>query len=348
MGKSTRTPAVEFLKALWRPMPMGLIELRAIPVDKSRKPHRMFTRRASDIAEFALRYGGRDTGYGVYYGVCRRAEEGGRKEHVLGATALWADVDCEVNGITIEAALDAIGKMPADVAPSAIVNSGGGVHCFWFLDEVVRPDEHNSLRRIEDANKVVRDLVGGDNCWDVTRVLRLPDTYNNKRPAKKLCHVVYCAEHLRYDLDTLLDRVLSFGKVLHGGKWIDPKKLPRTEAKREDDAPHWFEKSLFVGGQRLPARLDRMWEDRVRSGAPRGYIGVHEATIVTAARLHCAGYDEDAIVEKVLRYQQSAPGVDTEGWDWQSEERSIRRCLATWGDKWKTLKKQKRSANGRP
>lgn len=342
MGKGSSTPAIEFLKALFQPHKGGLVELRAIPVEKNRSVIRHFTDRASELAEFAEKYGHRDSEYGVYFGVCKRREilKESTKDNVLGATALWCDIDAEVNGIRTEDILEAIGEMPASIQPSAVVHSGGGLHCYWFLHATSAKKE-----LVEKVNRVLMDVMGGDACFDVSRVLRLPDTYNNKRAVKKLARVVYCAEHIRYDMDALSDALQKWGKVLHEGRWVKRSALPKPVEKDEAEAPMWFEKTLFKAGQRLPARLDHLWEHRVRDHAPRGYIGVHEATIVTAARLHCADYELEDIVRKVLEYQQKAPGVDSSRWDWSKEEHKIRKSLQTWNRKWTELKKRARAAS---
>lgn len=321
--------------------------MRALPLQKSAaadKPIRMWTRRASEVAEFAQRFGGKESPYGVFFGVCKRARDGGgTKRDILGATALWADIDAEVNGVKTEKIIDAIGRMPPNIQPSAVVHSGGGVHCYWFLEGDYFDSAGDREKAIEGANKTLMNVMGGDACFDITRVLRLPDTYNNKRAAKRLCKVVYCAEHLRYSVDRLMADVASWKKVLHNGEWLDAKKISLVTRQTSDEtAPHWFDRVIGPNGKRLAGSLEKLWRDRVRDHAPRGYIGVHEATIVTAARLVCIGDDTDKVVKKVMEYQRKAPGVDTTGWDWGAEERKIRQSIETWGEKWRVLKKQKR------
>ena len=343
MGK-TDTSAVDYLRFLYRCQPGGLVEMRAIPLDKALRVHRMWSSKPSQIAAFSEQFGGRDSGYSVFHGMVKRAREGGTKADLLGSPVVWCDIDAEINGEKTEDIFESIGKMPADIQPSAVVHSGGGLHCVWALSHSVQ-----NLTQIEDANKVAMELMGADACWDATRVMRTPGTYNNKRAIKKLCHVMYCADHMRYDLDELLNRMLSFGKVLNGAKWCDPKKIPKQEAFTEEGAVHRLD-HVFGGGSKSKVILEKMWAERVRDGAPRGYMGVHEATIITVARLHCIKDDyktADEIVKRTIELQKSAPGVDTSSWDWVAEEKKIRRSLETWGEKWKTLKKvQRKAANG--
>lgn len=341
MGK-TDTSAVDYLRFLYRCQPGGLVEMRAIPLDKALRVHRMWSSKPSQIAAFSEQFGGRDSGYSVFHGMVKRAREGGTKADLLGSPVVWCDIDAEINGEKTEDIFESIGKMPADIQPSAVVHSGGGLHCVWALSHSVQ-----NLTQIEDANKVAMELMGADACWDATRVMRTPGTYNNKRAIKRLCHVMYCADHMRYDLDELLNRMLTFGKVLNGAKWCDPSKIVKPEPVSDENAPDRFERLFLRGGQSTSGLLAKMWEERVRDGAPRGYLGVHEATIITAARLYCSKYTVDDAVRRTIELQKSSPGVDTSSWDWIAEEKKIRRSLETWGEKWKTLKKvQRKAANG--
>lgn len=356
MGKSSQTTPLEFLRALFQPIKGGLIELRAIPMKGStRSPMRAWIRSGAELEDFGRKFGGKGSEYGVYFGVCKRGSKGGKKQDVMGATALWADIDCVVNGQKIDVLLRLIGEMPANIQPSAVVHSGGGLHLYWFLNEAATfasfdySDKYTSAQ-IEEANRGLAHTVGGDNVADVTRVLRLPGTYNNKRRPEKECKVVYCAQHLRYHPTSLMRDVTKFGKVIDGDKWVSSKAVkPKGKAVEVSD-----DKIMRAINALYPAKskpiLDKFWRDRVRHSAPRGYVGIHEAIVYSTAKLHCSGdFTPERIVEKVVEWIKEVPDVDTSDWDWTAERRKVKATLDTWGPKYKQLlADERKAARGQP
>jgi hypothetical protein len=272
--------------------------------------------------------------------VCKRARDGGKKQDVLGASCLWADIDIDVNGQSEAVVFELLGQMPDDIQPSIVVHSGGGLHLYWLLDKPVHfqyaDTQYHTIEPVEEANTIMRDLVGGDNVQNVDRVMRLPGSYNNKRAGKK-CRVLYCASHLLYDPKTLIDSVLRWGKVIDGDKWSKQGTVKKREAALAGKDPWDKHGHVFKGS--AAGSLDKMWSTRVRQHAPRGYIGIHEAIIITTARLHCSEFPEYRIVEKVREWIAALPDADTSGWDWAAEERKIRDALRTWGPKWDAIRK---------
>jgi len=313
-----------------------------------KKPVRLFTKSPTELSTFAEKFGAKGSEYGVYFGVCKRAREGGKKADIAGATCLWADIDCVVNGQKIDVLLKLIGEMPANIQPSIVVHSGGGLHLYWLIDPVdIASRDVDYVGELEFANKFVGNLVGGDSVHDITRVMRLPGTYNNKRKPEKKCEVIYCAHHLKYNLAKLVSDIERWGKVIDGDKWVDAKKVhglskTRTTNDRDDVASlHRFEKSFRTG--KATGVLDKFWRDRVRQHAPRGYVGIHEAIVITTARLYCAGdFTLDRIVDKCVEYIQAVPDLDTSDWDWNAERVKIRNAAETWGPKWKQIRKEER------
>jgi Virulence-associated protein E/RepB DNA-primase from phage plasmid len=64
--------------------------------------------------------------------------------------------------------------------PTVIVFSGGGYQGFWKLKEPAA-----DLARVEGVNMAIANRVGGDNCHNIDRIMRLPGTVNIPN-AKKL------------------------------------------------------------------------------------------------------------------------------------------------------------------
>jgi hypothetical protein len=148
----------------------GVIELRAFP-----SKARCFaglgdgTRGGQFIAQ-------RSAEEDVYLGVAtRRDASGGALAHCRHLGALFVDVDFKT---TPEAEIRA--RLAHDpLPPSAIIHSGGGLHCYWFLREpLMLPTEaHRAtalLRRL--ATHLGADLASAEPA----RILRVPGTWNHK------------------------------------------------------------------------------------------------------------------------------------------------------------------------
>lgn len=73
----------------------------------------------------------------------------------------------------------------APVAPSIVVFSGGGFHCYWFLSETVIIDDGNreSIRAMQ--RDWVRIVEGDKAAADLVRILRVPGTVNCKPGLKR-------------------------------------------------------------------------------------------------------------------------------------------------------------------
>ncbi|MCC6678890.1 MAG: hypothetical protein IT436_17325 [Phycisphaerales bacterium] len=77
---------------------------------------------------------------------------------------------------------------PGLPAPTGIVFSGGGFQAYWALAEPIVTN--GSLDAAEDAklwNLAIERALGGDNCHDVSRIMRIPYTVNlpDARKVKK-------------------------------------------------------------------------------------------------------------------------------------------------------------------
>ena len=92
----------------------------------------------------------------------RNTPNGMTKSDVLGSRVLWADIDNPVAPKCI-------------LPPSLVINSGYGWHYYWLLE-----DWELNIERIENANKILAELVSGDSCWNANRLLRVPGTFNTK------------------------------------------------------------------------------------------------------------------------------------------------------------------------
>ena len=139
----------------------------------------------------------------VYFSPALRRSQGSTKEDVLGTRVLWADIDRL--------------KPPLAVLPPTFeVFSGNGWHYYWLLE-----DWNYDIEQIESANKILRDSVDGDDCWNVNRLLRIPSTTNYKNGSPKLCFVQTARPHI-YTIDDCLAvgklKAATVRKILTGFK----------------------------------------------------------------------------------------------------------------------------------
>jgi hypothetical protein len=158
----------------------------------------------SDAVALARWVEERDGVSNIYFSVNRLkhgvAGRKARKEDVEAALCLHVDVD----DVT---ALDRIRSFSPKA--TAIVFSGGGYQAYWLLK-----GETKELARIERLNKALAEALGGDNCHNIDRIMRLPGTVNlpneKKRAAGRVPARAYLVEEStdwsrRYDLDAFAE-----------------------------------------------------------------------------------------------------------------------------------------------
>jgi replicative DNA helicase len=89
-------------------------------------------------------------------------------------------------------------------APSVVVDSGGGYHCYWLLDEpyvLATPEIRERARKLQAAWVVLMD--GDKQSKDLARVLRVPGTRNLKYTPPRAVDFVDCALDRRYNIAEL-------------------------------------------------------------------------------------------------------------------------------------------------
>lgn len=97
--------------------------------------------------------------------------------HVAAINCLFAEYDVKDFG-SKDAIYTHLKTLP--LAPSVIIDSGGGLHCYWLLATTVTVTDANrdNIKRLQYAWV---ELVGSDDdAKDLARVLRVPGTQNRK------------------------------------------------------------------------------------------------------------------------------------------------------------------------
>ncbi len=197
--------AEEFFERLYGGHPLrdgDTIEVRAFHRPTGQKHqswHQTPAGAASAAAALAAGNDGDDEGgWDVYYGLGPRETGRGDKGGVTRIVALHADADTKHFGGSEQGAYDALMDCPLE--PSLIVHTGGGFHGYWLLAEPVATTPE-TVQRTEGLMLRLYERLGGlDKVQDISRILRVPGTYNQKYEPPREARVLYESERV-YTLD---------------------------------------------------------------------------------------------------------------------------------------------------
>lgn len=200
----------DFLKQLYSYCE-GQIELRALP---SRRQAFYGLAEYKAIDAFCQTYKNEN----VYFAVATR-NGGGTKEHIKHIPAVWIDIDFK----DIKKPLAEQKIRNFQVRPTLVVASGGGFHVYYKLKE---PYEKSDIPQIEALNQALARSLNGDlNACDASRILRLPDTTNQKYkpPVKVSCVFQLNAEYDLTDFDFLKHESLYSNNITNNyiHKYVD-------------------------------------------------------------------------------------------------------------------------------
>ncbi len=88
--------------------------------------------------------------------------------------------------------------------PSAVVDSGGGYHCYWLLSEPWLIHNEDERQRARELQARWVEVVGGDRASrDLVRMLRVPGTLNSKYHPPRPVILLRLDLDAHYDLDAL-------------------------------------------------------------------------------------------------------------------------------------------------
>jgi hypothetical protein len=121
----------------------------------------------------------REGGYGMYFAPCLRSQKQGKAEAAALLPALWVDLDCDDDAARRAAASENLHAF--NPPPSAIIDSGGGLHAYWLLSEIVALDE-DSRKQTATILRGLFSALGGDPQYvkSVASVMRLVGSVNTK------------------------------------------------------------------------------------------------------------------------------------------------------------------------
>ncbi len=321
----------------------GLIELRAKSAEGP-VVAREFCSSYAKVERFVEKYGKREDKLAVYYGVGLRSNAtDGKKGNVLSVPALWSDIDVQKHGMSFERIVTAFHELPGALQPTALVHSGGGLHAYWLLDEPftfhIEEDRHLDVANFEAVNKKFGQRTAGDAVQDISRVLRLPGSYNCKR--SKPCHVIWFYRWHRHTLSQLDEAMDEFGLYLGPTGFVPKDQLPVMTAGI--DAKRAFHYATDPGRRGWEDKMGAIWEHtRIGGGFP--FHGLDEAQLLATAYLWAFNYKgeggvegkKDDIIHKVMRSTKDIKHRDAPGeeWDLDAEREKIASKLERWVEKW--------------
>jgi len=187
--------------------PGDTIELRSFDPHDGKPGPRAWHTNAAEAARDAVDLARR---YNVYASVNPRIDGGGKKDHVTAIVSLHGELDDQKFPGGRAGILAALAQLP----PTLLIDSGGGVHPRWDLTVPLRLDDDPEQRasivaRVENLMRRIYRFLGRDappdSVQDVSRILRIPGTLNRKpeystpRPVTVLAY----DPGRRYDVDSL-------------------------------------------------------------------------------------------------------------------------------------------------
>jgi hypothetical protein len=316
---------------------------------------RVFTQDQDEVRAF-MRMQNAATPLGLYFGVALRktGTKTGKKEDIHAVTALWADVDVVKLGWDMKLTLGALKQH--ELRPSVIVNSGYGYHLYWLLEKplILSTDplaRRNEIELVENDMRALATVFSGDNTVDVTRVLRMPGSWNTKDLAKPKEVVVASADWRRWDWGELGEGAKNSTAFLAEDGWINKDELKkRTKAAKEaGDLMGTINLLTKEAGlkQRRFTSWAQIWQHVKYHGAGRGsaHIGLDEAILrATAyARVMQPHWTDDQVVTRTLEEVRLVKAKQAWGekWDWDKERKEIEDKLARWNVRWKEICEQR-------
>ena len=127
--------------------------------------------------------------------------------YLASINALYTEFDFK-DFASAEATTEHVSNLPHP--PSIIINSGGGLHCYWLLDVTHYCNDESSRERLKTCIRAFVTANGGDTgAKDLARVLRVPDTLNTKYTPPRPVSFVRCDYTLEYQFETLEAWALS-------------------------------------------------------------------------------------------------------------------------------------------
>lgn len=126
-----------------------------------------------------------DAGANCYFAVADFKDHAGKRKqaNVAAVKAFWLDIDCKNDGYASkDEAAQALVEFCESwaPAPSAVVDSGGGLQVFWILPEAIAPDVwQHAAKRLRKACVEAALRADHSRTTDYSSLMRVPGTFNH-------------------------------------------------------------------------------------------------------------------------------------------------------------------------
>ena len=323
--------ALDFIRGLFSESTSDPVFVCSLPNDKAdpKEPGEksILSRDPDEIAAFLVRWD--RPGRAVYFCVgtltpsAQPDKPGGSrrlKTNVAEITAIHADIDAKDIEDGIDAVLTAI-RERLERQPSAIVRSGNGLHVYFRLKEAIL-DGDPDMDRAEALMKQLSDLLGGDlKVAHRAALMRLPGSHNSKHGDWKPVGIEMVSWGRCYGLDEIEDMVCAMAPIVRRRQ---PVTAPGVQALH--DNPYLAVAARL--GHRPPMDVEQRLAAMSFGGV--GETSIHETQLAVSASLLTRGVETDEVVSLIQQATQAAAGPLGANWNWQREEREIRRMCVDW------------------
>jgi putative DNA primase/helicase len=227
-------------------------------------------------------------GIDVYYGVNPRIGNGGKKENVHYLSSFHAEIDYGTTGHkksplhnNYEETLTAIQTFNPE--PTVIIHSGGGFHCYWVLSNPVKGSDIG-ISVLESINKALSFKLGGDiGTQDISRVLRVPGTFNFKIPDNPRPVTLISNTHQKYDYKNFEQFLSLAGASTNQNKVAI--KVPETKPSGQSGS------SIDIDQLPVSDRIKFL----IKNGNDGTYVSRSEADMAVISALVNKGLSENEI-----------------------------------------------------
>lgn len=245
--KGDSKKSVDFLKKF---RPGGPWNLGAISTDRKQVTFRTFTDE-KEAFKFIDRENGERNLYFLLNEPSRMLDTKPSKSDIHQAG--WLHVDIDSNAADLErleldkeAMLASLtDRLPKGIpSPTVIISSGNGYWGLWKLEEpVLIEGVENRWEDFELYNKRLESVFGGDHCFNIDRIARLPFTINIPNPQKRKkgrveveAKVLHFDEKAVYKISDFKKTagVQSSGKMMDGGDGTDDLDIPGNLSRVQD------------------------------------------------------------------------------------------------------------------
>ena len=173
----------------------------------------------------------------IYFGVHPSKTQKGSKERTQLAdieviNCLYCDFD--LSDFEDQMQLLAAHIKELDPPPSAIVSSGGGYHCYWYLKEPFWLDTELKREIATGLQKQWVVYVEGDLAvHDLARIMRVPETLNYKYDPPRPVKVLRDNQDVEYTLEALRDHLPEIDNHRGDDVRIPDKAYPNELSEQE-------------------------------------------------------------------------------------------------------------------